>query len=409
MPLPRSLPFHLLRQRDFALFFTGTLVSMLGMGMHLIGVNWYILQITGSETKVSLIMMTSLSAGLFVLPFSGSIIDRHSRKAMVILPDLLRGSVIGIIVALIYTGGFRLWMLWPMAFIVGSNHAFYFPASMSLLQEILPPEEYLKANSLREVTFQVGSLSAAGVAGWVVATFGLGGVLAFDAATYFFSAFCISRINYTPGDHVAQRTVESYFGTLRSGLNYLWENKTIFVFGIMALMPFVTVMALNVLMPTFVKNTLGQGAVTYGLLDMVYGIGAFTAAVFIGTLTAKVSERTSLAWLMLGAASFYLAGAFAGTVPPAFVVITLIGFSISSYRVVSQTYLMKIIPQHLMGRCTSTFFQISIFAQLTAIYSVGYLAEHVSIPAGFGFLSLLLFGALAHFLIVRQRLPDPIT
>lgn len=409
MPPLGSLPFSLLRRRDFAWYFWGTLVSMMGMGIHLIGVNWYILQVTGAETKVSLIMMTSLSAGLFVLPFSGSIIDRHSRKRMVILPDLIRGTVISIIVLSIVTGWFRLWMLWPMAFTLGCNHAFYFPASMSLLQEILPPEDYFKANSLREVTFQVGSLSAAGVAGWVVATFGLGGVLAFDAATYFFSAFCISRITYTASAHITEKKHESFFYTVRSGLHYLLANKPIFIFGIMAMIPFVTVMALNVLMPTFTKNVLGRGAVVYGLMDMMYGIGAFGAATFIGALTAKTSENASMVWLLLTAGTFYVACALTNLLIPAFIFILVLGFCLAGYRVVSQTYLMQIIPRDLMGRCTSTFFMISIIAQLTTIFSVGFLAQHVSIPAGFGFLALLIYGALVHFLFLRRQLPAAVS
>jgi MFS family permease len=332
-----SLPFSLLRQRDFSWYFWGTLVSMMGMGIHLIGVNWYILQVTGSETRVSFIMMSSLSAGLLILPLSGSIIDRHSRKRMVILPDIIRGSVIGVVVVSIAGGWFRLWMLWPMAFTLGCNHAFYFPASMALLQEILPPEDYFKANSLREVTFQVGSLSAAGVAGWVVATFGLGGVLAFDAATYFFSAFCISRIRYLPGEDAAAKAHVSFFHTVRSGLSYLMTNRPIFVFGIMSLMPSVTVMALNVLMPAFTKYTLGQGAVVYGLMDMVYGIGALSAGTFIGVLTAKTGERLSLVWLLAGAGSFYVGCALTDRLAPAFLLIMLVGFSLSGFRVVSHT------------------------------------------------------------------------
>ena len=75
------------------------------------------------------------------------------------------------------------------------------------------------------VTFQVGALSAAGVAGWVVATFGLGGVLMFDAVTYFFSAFCISRVRYTPADHITEKEHESFFHTLRAGLRYLGERR----------------------------------------------------------------------------------------------------------------------------------------------------------------------------------------
>jgi hypothetical protein len=66
---------------------------------------------------------------------------------------------------------------------------------------------------------------------------------------------------------------------------------------------------------------------------------------------------------------------------------------------------MKIIPRDLMGRCTSTFFMISIVAQLAAVFSAGFLAEHVSIASGFGFLALLIYGALAHFLFLRRQLP----
>jgi len=233
----------------------------------------------------------------------------------------------------------------------------------------------------------------------------LGGVLTFDALTYFFSAFCISRIHYTPTSHITEKEHESFFHTLRTGLRYLTAHRPIFIFGIMAMMPFVTVMALNVLMPTFTKNTLGQGAVVYGLMDMMYGIGAFMAATFIGVLTAKTTERMSLMWLLAVAGSLYVALGLTDLMVLAFILSIMLGFTLSGFRVVSQTYLMRIIPRDLMGRCTSTFFMISILAQLTTIFSVGFLAEHVSIPAGFGFLALLIYGALVHFLFLRRRLP----
>ncbi|MBD3298685.1 MAG: hypothetical protein GF341_08530, partial [candidate division Zixibacteria bacterium] len=104
-----ALPFRLLGHRDFAWFFWGTFVSMLGLGVNLIGINWYILSTTGSETKVSLIMMTSLSAGLFVLPFSGSIIDRHARRTMVITPDIIRALVIGSVGTFAFFPSFPIW------------------------------------------------------------------------------------------------------------------------------------------------------------------------------------------------------------------------------------------------------------------------------------------------------------
>ena len=407
MPSVSSLPFRLLRHRDFALFFYGTFVSMIGMGIHLIGVNWYILQTTGAETKVSLIMMTSLSAGLFILPFSGSIIDRHARRTMVILPDVVRGTIVLTVGLFALSADFPIWVLWPMAFVVGSGHAFYFPASSALLQEILPPEEYMNANSLREITFQVGSLAAAGVAGWVVATFGISGVLIFDATTYFFSAFCVSRIHSGRVPHPERDTSATYWSTIKSGLRYLMDNRAIFIFGIIAMMPFVTVMALNVLMPTFVHNTLQRGPVTYGLLDMMYGLGAFTGAAIIGSLVIGKHEKDTLRLFLASLAAGYLVFAFTSHIAIAFGISIVIGFLVASFRIVSQTYLMKVIPGPLMGRCTSTFFQISLIVQLSMIFGVGYAAEHVSIGSGFILLTLLLTGALIHFWFLRHRLPEP--
>lgn len=408
MPRLDALPFRLLGHRDFAWFFWGTFVSMLGMGVNMIGVNWYILNATGAETNVSLIMMTSLGAGLLILPFSGSIIDRNPRRTMVMTPDIIRAMVIGSVGLFALSPSFPIWVLWPMAFIVGSNHAFYFPASTALLQEILPPEEYMNANALREVTFQVGSLSAAGVAGWIVDTFGLSGVLLFDASTYVFSAFCIYQIRSGRVAHPDRDQGESYWGTIRSGLSYLWTNKPIFVFGIVSMMPFVAVMALNVLMPTYVKNILNQGAVTYGLMDMTYGIGAFLGAAAIGALIVDRHHQSALRILLLCASVSYFAYAFVDGWIIAFILAALVGFFNSSFRVVSQTYLMRIIPSKLMGRCTSTFFQISIVAQLSVIFGVGYIAEHVAIGAGYFVLAGLLLGAMIHLWVLHRRLPDPV-
>jgi DHA3 family macrolide efflux protein-like MFS transporter len=77
--------------RDLALLVAGNGVSTLGNAVYLIAVTLLLKETTGSATVLGIFQFLALIPGFLLSPVTGVIIDRTSRRRVVILSDLLRG------------------------------------------------------------------------------------------------------------------------------------------------------------------------------------------------------------------------------------------------------------------------------------------------------------------------------
>lgn len=380
-------PFSLLRHRDFRLYFLGNLTSSLGNGMHLLAVNWFVLQRTGSPAAVGLVIAFAFLGGLLILPAGGVVIDRYERRRIAIATDLFRATVVLLVAAAILGGAFHLWQIYAMAMLVSMGHHVFFPAIAAMVQQLVPPEDYARATSLNEVIFQIGTLAAAGAAGLVIVRVGLPGVLVFDGLTYLVSAAAPARVRAIAAP--PREGASSFTGMVRDGIRYLAARPAVLVFGLALALPFVATMSLNVLTPAYVSQVLRRGAITFGLFDMTYGVGAFLSglAAFFAATAAGYALFTSLPGL---AGAFLLIGA--------------LGFASSSCRVVGSAVMLHLVPPSVMGRTQSTLTLLSTLLQIASPAFVGRLVEDRSLPSGFVMLGLLVAVALVGYLAVARHL-----
>ena len=109
------------------LLLQGQFVSVMGDMIYEIALGFWVLAFTGSTVLMGVLMATSLVPGIILSPFAGVIVDRTSRKKLMILMDLLRGITI-ILVALAALMGFlELWMVFVAGIILGVGGAFFGP------------------------------------------------------------------------------------------------------------------------------------------------------------------------------------------------------------------------------------------------------------------------------------------
>lgn len=83
--------------RDFALVFTGQAVSMQGDGLASLALLWWIAEQTGSVALATTLSMLSMLPVIFLGPVAGVVIDRYSRRQMMMIADILRAVFSGIV------------------------------------------------------------------------------------------------------------------------------------------------------------------------------------------------------------------------------------------------------------------------------------------------------------------------
>lgn len=171
----------------FSLIWLGQLVSLVGTGMTQLALGLWAWQSTGSATALALVTVFANAPVLLLSPIAGALVDRWDRKAVMILTDLTAGLASVAIFALHGLGLLQIWHLYVAAAFVGAFQSFQWPAYSAAVAVMLPKEQYGRANGMLSLTEAGSAIAAPILAGVLIVTIGIGGVLLIDIVTFLFA------------------------------------------------------------------------------------------------------------------------------------------------------------------------------------------------------------------------------
>lgn len=391
-----------LRDRDFRLYFAGEALSSVGSGLHLVALGWYLLARTGSATDVALLWTAGLGAGLVALPVTGPLADRYPRRMLCIWADLGRMGLVGGLAALAFAGSPPLWAIYSLTFLIGMGHNVFWPSAAALVQEIVRPDQLVEVSGLVEVLFQVGFLTGAALGGPLLIRFGLGWALAIDAGSYVLSAVALLALHHRP----APREHHAPFATLlRDGMAYLRRNRPVAAFGVISVMPFVATISFNVVLVAYVLDVLHRSATVYSLADMTYGTGGLASGFLAALLVVRLGEwPVMLTTAAAASAGYLLVAVLPAGVAVFFVLTWVVGFSSSSFRVITNAVLLRVVPNEVMGRITAAVQLAMILMEVAATLAVGPLVNHSGPRAGLLLLAAIVALATGWLAVLAPRL-----
>lgn len=377
-----------LRIRDFALLWAGAAVSLAGDGVYVVALAWQVYDISNSPTALSLVGVAwALPLGAFVL-VGGVITDRVERRRVMIAADVLRACAASAIGVLILTGAIELWHLIALAAVFGTGEAFFGPAFMSVVPQIVPRDLLLQANSLDQFVRPFAFLLVGpALGGWLVATVGPGQAFLLDAGTFVVSACAIALMRPRPLERAAESGA-SVLRELSEGFAFVraraWLWATLLAAAVFLLAYWGPV---DVLVPYRVRNDLNGGADDFGLVLACGGIGAILAALVMGQRELPKRHITFMycAW---GFGSLALVGLGLATAVWQLMAISLVeGALFTSGMIVWGTLVHTLVPAGLLGRVTSLDWFVStslvpISFGLTGPVSAGLGVETTLVAAG---------------------------
>jgi MFS family permease len=194
----RPIPLGALQEREFRLFFTGQLVSLVGDAVTPFALAWAVLDLTGSARDLGFVIAAKTAPLVIFLLVGGVFADRLPRRAVMLSADVARMAVQAATAALLLSHTAHVWELVVLQALAGTGTAFFNPASTGLTPMTVSAGRLQEANALRGMSMGLTQFAGPALAGILIVTVGPGYALAIDAASFGVSAFYLARLHLPP-------------------------------------------------------------------------------------------------------------------------------------------------------------------------------------------------------------------
>jgi MFS family permease len=270
------------RRKGLTTFLTvwlGQTVSIIGSGLTGFALGVWVYQRTGSATKFSLIVLCTVTPGIFLAPFLGVIVDRYSRRWIMILSNITAAISTVVMAALYLQGNLQLWHICALMVLISISSSLLSPSYTASISSIVSKDFLGRASGMVQFGAAASDMIAPLLAGSLIVAIHVHGILIIDFATYLFAVLTLIVVSFPEPPHKSSSSdlKMSMLSEVSVGMRYLRARP-----GLLALIGFFTmtnfVLAMdNVLIPPMVIS-LG-GAAVYGIVAGVGGTGMLLGSV----------------------------------------------------------------------------------------------------------------------------------
>jgi MFS family permease len=384
--------FESLGVRNYRLYWSGQVVSLIGTWMQQVSLPWLVLSLGGSPIQLGFVSVLQFGPSMLLAPFGGVLADRIDKRHTLIATQAGAAAQALVLFVLTATGVVEIWMVMVMAFLVGLVNAVDMPARQALAAELVPRSLLANAIALNSMAFNsarvvgpalAGVIIAAGTAATGSATAGVAINLGINTLTYAGVITALARMN--PREIRRAERPERHPPVLESLREGFWYAvRTPLVLWCLVLLAGIAAFGFNfqILLPLFAREVLGLGAEGYGGLYAAMGIGSLG-----GSLTlAVMRQRRAIPLMLVGGIVFSVLLVGIGVARDVLVVGALVlaaGYSSMLMINTINATVQANVTDALRGRVMS--FYVTVFAGSAPIGGLfaGAIAEAWGAPVAF--------------------------
>jgi MFS family permease len=304
----------------------------------------------GGATAVGVVTAIRQVIAAGIAPFAASLADRFPRERVMLASDLGRLLSCGATAALVisHSPALAVYVVATITTILGT---IFRPAEAALMPLLARSPEELTAANISSSTFDsLGVFVGPSIAAFLLALSGPAAALAFNAATFAWSAYFIARVRTPAGAEARARAGHEGPGGLVAGFKAIAaEPRLRLLIGLYGAQCFVAG-ALGVFVVVIALRLLGLGTAGVGLLQAACGIGALLGAAVALSLVARARIAADFAiGLLLWGLPLLLVGA-APTALVAAIALGVVGVGNTLVDISAMTLLQRAAPPDVAGR-----------------------------------------------------------
>jgi MFS family permease len=350
---PRPGLLRALRHRNYRLFASGQLVSLIGTWMQTVAESWLVYRLTGSAFLLGAVGFANRIPVFLFSTVGGAVADRYDRRHIVIATQAASMLLASLLAVLTLTHAVQVWHLMSIATLLGIVNAFDIPGRQAFVVELVSREDLQNAIALNSSMFNGARVVGPAVAGVLVAAVGEGWCFFANAVSYIavLAGLLLMRVPPVPR---AERP-PSMLAHVTEGFRFVLRSKPIS--ALLLLLGLVSLMGTPyaVLMPIISDQTFHAGSRGLGILMGAAGVGALIGALSLARRVGLKGYGRSIGLAAIGFGvsllifslmrQFWLGALF---LLPA-------GFTMMTQMAASNTLVQSMTPNSLRGRVMAVY------------------------------------------------------
>ena len=377
MPWPAGL--RAFRHRDFRLFWSGQLVSLVGTWMQSVGQAWVVLELTGSPFKLGVISALQFGPMLFFSLLAGALADRVRKRRLLLLTQgalMLQALTLA---ALDWTGHIQFWHVAVLAAVYGIANTLDLPARQSFVGELVGKGDLMNAIALNATVFNGARVVGPAVAGLLIARYGVAPAFLVNGLSFLGVLVALAAIRNEGAPR--PREAATMGQEILQGVRYAAATPLVGLILSLLLVVSLFVLNFNVLVPLVARDVLHEGARGFGLLMASLGLGAVAGALALAAMTrarppvaliVTAALVTSAGLLGLAAVRHFWIAAAA---------LAVMGFAQIFFMASCNTTVQVTAPDHLRGRVMSLYALVFVGVHPFGALLTGGVAEKWGVGA----------------------------
>lgn len=346
---PPGLPvLQAFRHRNFRLYWSGFLVSLIGLAIQQIGQQWLAYELTGSPLYLGFVGTATALPTIALTLFGGVVADRFDRRRLLLVTQAGLGCTAAGLALLVIAGWVRPWHLLLFAALAGAISAFDQPLRAALVPSLVDRGSLMNAIALQGAAWQISPILGPALGGFLLES--VGPAPCFVIAAVGYAVMVAVLLLVRPAPMAVQNERDTLWRELSGGARYIVRDglfRTLVgltfwssFFGLSHIM----------LLPVFAKDILAIGPQGLGYLNTVSGAGSLAGTMAVASFGERMDKRRTIAG---GAFLFGLglvAFSFLRWPPAALLALGLSRLAQSLAMTTTTTVVQSLVPDHLRGR-----------------------------------------------------------
>jgi DHA3 family macrolide efflux protein-like MFS transporter len=349
------------RNKSYFNLWMGRTVSQLGDKLYLLALPWLVLELTGSVIAATITIALEIIPQLILAPIAGVLVDRISRKKMMIITDILRGLFILAIPLLFTLEMLPIGYIYFTAVVLSILTLLFDSASDSYIPTILQKEQLMDGNAKLTMVATIMRVIGPIIAGILIATYGAAETVGINGITFLLSAVFLIFITNTKTvipekekqeDAVStfKTKIDSFITDIKEGFLYLIEHPVLWPITIFSALMNFAIMGVMSLFIFESKVNQEAGADVTAIIFWVSGIFAFIATLLVKPLNKRITKGQLIRFGAIGVGLAISLVAIAPSIITMTICYTLLLVIGIFVNVSMMTLRQEIVPNHLLGR-----------------------------------------------------------